>query len=79
MKNEIERISKELSLVKSELAETSRLKKELDGKDTSQALSALSAELEVARSHKESVLKEYAGGNATREDLRAAQNKISEI
>ena len=79
MEKEIKQIGKELSLVRLELAEIERLKRNLEEKDTSQILSSLEAQLEVARSHKESILKEYASGNVTREDLRAAQDKISEI
>lgn len=75
----IKELGKNLNDAVSELAETTRLKKDLDGKDTSQPLSDLEAQLESAKSRKDSVLKQYASGHATREDLKVAQDKISKI
>jgi uncharacterized protein (DUF3084 family) len=75
----IKELGKNLNDAVSELAETTGLKKELDAKDVSQPLSGLEAQLESAKSRKDSILKQYASGQATRQDLKAVQDKILAI
>jgi DNA repair exonuclease SbcCD ATPase subunit len=75
----IKELDKNLNDVVSELAETTKLKKELDAKDASQPLSDLEAQLESAKSRKDSILKQYASGRVSREDLKVVQDEIFAI
>ena len=79
MKDEIERLGKVWSSIKSELSDVMSLKKNLEAKDSSQALSKLEAELESEKSRKDSLLRQYATGRATREDLETILSKFDAI
>lgn len=75
----IKELGKNLNDAVSKLAETTKLKKELNAKDVSQPLSDLEAQLESAKSRKDSILKQYASGRVSREDLKVVQDKIFAI
>lgn len=78
-KDEIKKLGENLSSVMSELAETVRLKKELDARDVSQPLLDLEAALEAAKTGKEHTLKLFASGAGTRKDLEMSQSKVDAI
>lgn len=77
-KDQIKEAVKELNLVRSEIGETSRLKKEIDGKDT-EALSDLEAKLSASEVRKKSMLKQHVLGQVADSDVQLLENEIQTI